>query len=117
MTKKLNNILNIEKSVIDEVSEAEENNLTHHKKGAFGKKLSILESARAYESNHESARKFGNALDKDKSNQTVYFSDKEIAKDRNRDSMFGTMLMTNAMSKENEARMKEMQDPHNLMQA
>lgn len=50
-------------------------------------------------------------------NNSVFFSDKEIAKDRNRDSMFGTMLLTNPMSKENEARMKEMSDPHNLMQA
>lgn len=50
-------------------------------------------------------------------NQTVFFSEKELAKDRNRDSMFGTMLLSNTMSKENAARMKEMQDPHNLMQA
>lgn len=39
-TKKLNNLLNIEKSVIDEVSEAEENNLTHQKIGNFGKRYS-----------------------------------------------------------------------------
>lgn len=30
--------------------------------------------------------------------------------------MFGTMLLSNPMSKENEAQMKEMQYPRNLMQ-
>ena len=40
----------------------------------------------------------------------------ESMRDKNRDSMFGTMLITNGMSKEHEARMLQMQDPHLVMQ-
>ena len=40
----------------------------------------------------------------------------DTVRDRNRDSMFGTMLLTNGMSKEHEARMMQMQDPHQVMQ-
>jgi len=43
-----------------------------------------------------------------------------MARDRNRDSMFGTMLLNKTMSKEYgpnfEARMLQMQDPHHMMQ-
>ena len=42
--------------------------------------------------------------------------DESLMRDKNRDSMFGTMLITNGMSKEHEARMLQMQDPHQVMQ-
>jgi len=45
-TKKLNNLYNIEKSVIDEVSEAEENNLTHQKIGDFSKRPSKFNTSK-----------------------------------------------------------------------
>ena len=44
----------------------------------------------------------------------------EQLRDRNRDSMFGTMLLSdhtnNNLSKEQDRRMKQMQDPHSVMQ-
>ena len=80
---------NIGKSVIDEVSEAEENNTTQHKIG------------------HESSRfsmKNRNILDP--YTDLTAEKEKENNHDRNRDSMFGTMLLTSNISKENDARMK-----------
>lgn len=99
----ISNLMNIEKSVIVEASEAEENNLTQHKIGGFGlqrRKSNDMPYA-DYSKGGESNRKAG--LD-------------SSARDKNRDSMFGTMLLTNGLSKEHEARVLQMQDPHLVMQ-
>ena len=100
-SNKLSNLYNIEKSVIAEVSEAEENNTTQLKIG-----------------HHESGRTafldpYYDADRKAEREKMMHspFTD-EMMRDRNRDSMFGTMLLSNQMSKENEARMLQMQDPH-----
>lgn len=104
--------MNIEKSVIQEASEADENNTTHLKIGhhfnssrleATGGKNPPREAYDDTDRKPEVPAKIA-----------LHLSDAD--KDRNRDSMFGTMLLTNGMSKEHEARMIQMQDPHLVMQ-
>ena len=90
----MSNLLNMEKSVIHEVSETEENNTTHMKIGRHFK---------------PDMSPYGGGDSKQKETE-------ESIRDRNRDSMFGTMLLTSGMSKENEARMIQIQDPHQVMQ-
>lgn len=86
--------MNIEKSVIDEVSETEENNTTQQKIGRHFSSQNIDKSPNNRDPYSDIDKKIG-IMD-------------ETERDRNRDSMFGTMLMTNGMngmSKEHEARM------------
>ena len=101
---RMSNLMNIEKSVIHEVSETEENNTTQVKIGRhFGKSPpGISSSSKAL-------------LDAYADSSGKVKETEESIRDRNRDSMFGTMLLTSGMSKENEARMIQIQDPHQVM--
>ena len=96
--RRLNNLLNIEKSVIDEVSETEENNTTQNKIAGQGSRFGM---------------KNRNLMDP--YTDLTAEKDKEKNHDRNRDSMFGTMQLTSNISKENAARMVQMKDPHQVM--
>ena len=98
--------MNIEKSVIHEVSETEENNSTQVKIGRhFGKSPPGINS-----SSKAKPDAYADTSAANKAKET-----EESIRDRNRDSMFGTMLLTSGMSKENEARMIQIQDPHQVM--
>ena len=94
----------MEKSVIAEVSEAEENNTTQQQIGGFFARKNIKVEAEEVKDNPyaEADRR----ADKEKG-----FAD-DLVRDRNRDSMFGTMLLTSNISKEHSERMLQMQDPH-----
>ena len=94
--------MNIEKSVIDEVSETEENNTTQQKIGRHFSSKNIEKSPNILDPYNDVEKKIGHMDD--------------TVRDKNRDSMFGTMLLTNGMSKEHEARMIQMQDTHQVMQ-
>ncbi len=89
--QRMSNLMNIEKSVIDEVSETEENNTTQQKIGRHFSSKKIEKSRKNLDPYNDIEKKISH-MD-------------EAARDKNRDSMFGTMLMTNGMSKEHEARM------------
>ena len=71
---------------------------------------------------HKIGDLFTSARTNEKSDRTTAVKPKfteEQLRDRNRDSMFGTMLLSdhnNNMSKEQDKRMKQMQDPHSVMQ-
>ena len=90
---RFSNLLNQETPVIAEVSEAEENAMTQHKIGG------PFTSARTNEK----------TSDRNSAVQPKFTE--EQLRDRNRDSMFGTMLLSdhtqhNNMSKEQDKRMK-----------
>ena len=86
--------------MIDEVSETEENNTTQMKLGAKLKKS-------AEEAKEDPYAEADRKADRER---------EMVTRDRNRDSMFGTMLISANISKEHEARMMQMQDPHQVMQ-
>ena len=96
--------------LLHRVSEAEENNTTQLKIGNFGKP-----QYKARDPYAEADKR----ADREKLNNEGLFPDNEMARDRNRDSMFGTMLISNTISKEYgpnfEARLLQMQDPHHIM--
>ena len=52
----------------------------------------------------------------EKRHAILFQENSESMRDRNRDSMFGTMLGGMSLNKEHEARMIQMQDPHQVMQ-
>ena len=102
--------MSIEKSVIDEVSEAEENNTTHVKVGnRWG-------GAGGGASNNASIEESYGANSTPAAGRKEERKSEEMTRDRNRDSMFGTMLINVPMSKEHEARINQMQYPHLVMQ-
>ena len=92
--ERFNNLLNKETPVIAEVSEAEENNMTQQKIGHHFSSVS-------------------NNNDQPSSSRAAVppkYTEEQL-RDRNRDSMFGTMLLSghnNNMSKEQDKRMKQM---------
>lgn len=98
--------MRIENSVIGEVSESEEHNTTQLQ---LGKEHLAAKASREFLDPYAEADR---KADKLKAQEGVG----EGARDRNRDSMFGTMLLTNTISKEHEARMIHMKDPHQVMQ-
>jgi len=106
------------------VSEAEENNTTQLKIGASasqdGGSASGAAGASSFLAFQPQASKVKRDLysdgDGSKPVEKPNYMIDESMRDKNRDSMFGTMLITNGMSKEHEARMLQMQDPHLVMQ-
>ena len=114
---------NIERQVIDEVSEAEENNTTQLKIGASASQDGGSASGAGASSflafqpqSSKVKRDLYSDGDGSKPVEKPNYMIDESMRDKNRDSMFGTMLITNGMSKEHEARMLQMQDPHLVMQ-
>ena len=106
--------------MIDEVSEAEENNTTLQRIVGGNNGRRVGSGAVSNRALQPKATKLKRDPYSDDANKPVekpnYMLDESLMRDKNRDSMFGTMLITNGMSKEHEARMLQMQDPHQVMQ-